>query len=218
MYKRASTDTTDQLKKKRSDNYMSSTLKSTGDRFDVNINKLVFLHGAYNMGAKYESRELITTVAHPGEIFSHPTGAAGEDNYLICPDACISPMGAFEIDFALIDVLTDDYTVGNDVPGILFHWNPGAMLQGIQCADQAGDVADAGKLLSTSSGTAGALKILTEVALVDPAGAGTGEAFNTGVVWGDMGSLHHNRTPMRQAYYQADASAIYTAVAYILNT
>lgn len=197
---------------------MSSTLKSTGDRFDVNINKKVALHGAYNLAIITQNREIITTAMHPGETFSYPTGAGGEDNYLICPDAGISPMGALEIEFALIDIHTDDYTVGNDVPGILYHQNPGALLQGIQCVDQIGDVADAGKLLSTSSGAAGALKILTEVALVDTNGTGNGECFAAGVVWGDMGSLHHNRCPMRQSYYQADADAAYTVVAYILNT
>ena len=197
---------------------MSSTLKSTGDRFDVNLNRKVALHGAYNLAIITQSREIITTAMHPGEWFSYPTGAGGEDNYLIGPDEGISPMGILEIEFGLIDILTDDYDVGNDVPGILYYQNPGGLLQGVQCADQAGDVADAGKLLCTASGAAGSLKILTEVALVDTNGTGTGEAYNPGVEWGDMGSLHHNRCPMRQAYYQADASAVYTCVAYILNT
>jgi len=197
---------------------MSSTLRSTGERFVVNINKKVGLHGAYNLAIITQNREIITTAFSPGEWFSYPTGAAGEDNYLIGPDEGISPIGIAEIEFALINVHTDDYTIGNDIPGILFHQNPGGLLQGIQCADQVGVVADAGKLLTTSSGVAGSLKILTEVALIDPAGPGTGEAFNSGVEWGDQGSLHHNRCPMRQAYYQADASAVYTCVAYILNT
>jgi hypothetical protein len=196
---------------------MSSTLKSTGDRIDPSNVKTVFVQGAYNLGAVYVSRELLTTAAHPGETISYPTGAAGEDNFLICPDEGISPIGLLEIDYGLVSGISTDYTVGDDVPGILYHWNPGALCTSVQCADQAGDVADAGKLLTTSSGEAGSLKILTEVALVDPAGSGTGEAYASGVTWGDQGSLHHNRCPMRQAYYQADASAAYTVTAWILN-
>lgn len=197
---------------------MSSTLRSTGDRIDCDDLKDVFVHGAYNQGAILVNLEIITTALHPGEGLSFPTGAGGEDNYLIHPDACISPIGVAEIDFDQISSCATDYGTGDDIPGIQFHWNPGALLRNIVCVDQVGDVADAGKLLSTSSGTAGAYKILTEVALVDPAGSGTGEAFNSGVTWGAMGSLHHNRTPLRQAYYQADASAAYDVVAYILNT
>jgi hypothetical protein len=196
----------------------TSTLYSTGERAVCNDLQYVFVHGAYNLGPVYVNREIITTALHPGEVLSYPTGAAGEDNYLINPDEGISPIGIAEIDFNQISSCATDYAIADDIPGILFHWNPGALLRNVVCKDQVGDVADAGKLLTTSSGAAGALKILTEVALVDPAGAGTGEAYASGVTWGDQGSLHHNRTPMRQAYYQADASADYDVVAYILNT
>ncbi len=197
---------------------INTTLKSTGDRIDCSNTRPIFVQGAYNLGAVYVSREIITTAMHAGETISYPTGAGGEDNWLICPDEGISPIGLLEVDFGIVAGVSTDYDTGDDVNAILYHWNPGALCQSVQCADQVGDVADAGKLLSTSSGVAGSLKILTEVALVDPSGAGTGEAFNTGVTWGDQGSLHHNRTPMRQAYYQADASAAYLVVAYILNT
>ncbi len=195
-----------------------TTLKSTGDRIDCSNLKPIFVHGAYNLGAVYISREIVTTALHAGETLSYPTGAGGEDNWLICPDEGISPVGVAEWEPSIVAGVSTDYDTGDDIRGIMYHWNPGALLQSVACADQVGDVADAGKLLTTSSGVAGSLKILTEVALVDPAGAGTGEAFNTAVTWGDQGSLHHNRTPMRQAYYQADASAGYTVVAYILNT
>ena len=197
---------------------INTTLKSTGDRRSCNNLHPIFVQGAYNLGAVYVWRELATTAAHPGETISYPTGAGGEDNWLICPDEGIAPIGLLELDLGIVAGNSTDYDTGDDIPGILYHWNPGALCQSVQMADQVGDVADAGKLLTTSSGVAGALKILTEVALVDPSGAGTGEAFNTGVTWGDQGSLHHNRCPMRQAYYQADASAGYLALAYILNT
>jgi len=46
--------------------------------------------------------------------------------------------------------------------------NPGAYIRNVVCIDQVGDVVEPDRLLSTSSGTVGAFKILTEVALVDP--------------------------------------------------
>ena len=197
---------------------MGSTIVSSGERITNNDLQEVFVHGAYNLGAVLTKLELVTTAVNPGMTLSFTTGAAGEDAYLINPDEGISPVAIAEIDFLQISSCATDYAVGDEIPGIMYHMNPGALCRNIVCKDQAGDVADAGKLLTTSSGAAGHLKILTEVALVDPSGAGTGEAFNTAVTWGDQGSLHHNRTPMRQAYYQADASADYDVVAYILNT
>jgi len=197
---------------------MSSTLRNTGERVVCNDLKYVFVHGAYNMSAIYTNLEILTTALHPGEGLSHPTGAGGEDNWLIHPDECISPQAIAEIDFDIISSCATDYSIGDDIPGIRYGDNPGALLRNIVCKDQVGDVADAGKLLSTSSGEAGAFKILTEIALVDPTGTGVGEAFNSAVTWGDQGSLHHNRCPLRQRYYQADASADYDVVAYILNS
>ena len=195
---------------------MGSVIVSTGDRVECDDLDTVWVHGAYNLGPVYEYLELLTTALHPGEGMSHPTGAGGEDNWLIHPDECLAPQAIAEIDFGLIASCATDYTVGDDIPGIRYNFNVGAMIRNVVCKDQVGDVADAGKLLTTSSGAAGAFKILTEVALVDPSGTGVGEAFNSGVTWGDQGSLHHNRCPLRQAYYEADNSADYDTVAYIL--
>ena len=197
---------------------MGSEIISTGDRVDCNDLMEVFVHGAYNLGPVLTPLELVTTAVNPGMTLSFTTAAGGEDGYLICPDEGITPVAIAEIDFSQISSCATDYGVGDEIPGIMYHWNPGALCRNIVCADQVGDVADAGKLLTTSSGAAGTLKILTEVALVDTNGTGTGEAYAPAVTWGDQGSLHHNRTPMRQAYYQADASADYDVVAWILNT
>ena len=194
-----------------------STLRNTGDRIDCDDLKYVGVHGAYNLGIITQNLEILTTALHPGEGLSHPTGAGGEDNWLIHPDECISPVAVAEIDFDIISSCASDYDIGDDIPGIFFRDNPGALIRNIVCKDQVGDVADAGKLLTTSSGAAGAYKILTEVALKDSV-TGSPEAFQDAVTWGDQGSLHHNRCPLRQAYYQADGSADYDVVAYILNT
>ena len=196
---------------------MGATLRNTGERISCDDDKYVFVHGAHNLGPVYTNLEILTTALHPGEGLSHPTGAGGEDNWLIHPDECISPQAVAEVDFDIVADCSVDYTVGDDIPGIRYGDNPGALLRNVVCKDQVGDVADAGKLLSTSSGAAGHFKILTEVPLKDSV-TGSPEAFNDAVTWGDQGSLHHNRCPLRQRYYQADGSADYDVVAYILNS
>jgi len=197
---------------------VGATIRSSGDKIDCDNLKLCFVQGAYNLGAVYEIKEIITTILHAGETVCYPTGAAGEDNILINPVEGISPIGLVEWDEAQVVGVSTDYAVADEVPTILYHWNPGALIRNVQCEDQAGDVADAGKLLTTSSTTAGYLMILTETALVDTNGTGTGEAYAPGLTWGDMGTLHHNRTPMRQAHFETDNNADYTVVAWILNT
>lgn len=196
---------------------MGSTIVSSGEKAIDNDLQEVFVHGAYNLGPVLTPLELATTAAHPGECMAHPTGAGGEDSWLICPDGSVNPVSILEIDFKLISSCATDYTVGNEVPGIKFHFNPGALLRNLQCVDQAGDVANAGGLLSTASGEAGAFKYLTETALASSA-TGTTESFAAATVLGAMAAIHGNRTPMRQAYYEADASAAYTCVGWILNT
>ena len=195
---------------------MGATIVSTGERIANNINDICFVHGAYNLGPIYEKRTLVTTAVHPGEILTHVQTAGGEDSYLIMPDKSDRAYAVAELDFKLIELSTDDYTITvHDIPGIPFHMNPGAYLRNIQCTDPDTVDVTPDNPLHTNSGAAGSLKALTEVALVDPAGTGTGEAFASGTVIGDLGATIMNRTPMRQAYFLTDPSAVYTTVAYI---
>ena len=199
---------------------MGSTIVSTGDRVECNDLDKVFVHGAYNLGPVYESRECEAAI-HPGEGIQYADGAGGEDGFILMADGSAIAIGVAEIDFGLISSCATDYTVGDDIPGVIFHWNPGALCRNIPCADQVGDTAKAGSLLHSSSAVAGSFKILVEGTLVDPSGAGTGEAFPSGAVIGAGANgelcLIAPRVYMRQAYYQADASAVYDTVAWILG-
>ena len=197
---------------------VGATLVSTGERIANNNLDICFVHGAYNLGAIYESREIITTAAHAGEIMAHVQTAGGEDNWLIMPDKSRNPYCILEWDEGLTVGVSTDYEVGNDVKAIPFHFNPGAICRNIQCADPDTVDCQPDHQLHTNSGTAGSLKVLTEVALVDTNGTGTGEAFNPGAVIGDLAATIANRTPMKQAYFLTDPSNPYTTVAYILNT
>jgi hypothetical protein len=196
---------------------VGATIVSTGERIVNNNLDICFVHGAYNQGPVYESREIITTAMHAGEIATHVRTAGGEDNWLIMPDKSAFPYCVLEWDEGLTVGVSADYDVGNDVRGIPFHKNPGAEIRNVQCADPTVDC-QPDHPLHTNSGTAGALKVHTEVALIDPAGSGTGEAFASATVIGDQGATIANRTPMRQMYFLTDPNAIYTTVAYILNT
>ena len=197
---------------------MSGTLVSTGERIANDNLDICFVHGAYNLGPVYESREIITTAMHAGEIVTHVRTAGGEDNWLIMPDKSPFAYGVLEWDPGIVAGVSTDYAVGDDVKAIPYHFNPGAICRNIQCADPDTVDCQPDHQLHTNSAVAGSLKVLTEVALVDPSGAGTGEAFNTGAVIGDLAATIANRTPMKQAYFLTDPSAAYVTVAYILNT
>ena len=197
---------------------MSGTLVSTGEKiFNSNLD-ICFVQGAYNLGPIYESREIITTAMHAGEIVTHVRTVGGEDNWLIMPDKSAFPYGVLEWDPGLTPGVSTDYSTGDDVKGIPFHLNPGAYIRNVQCEDPDTVDVQPDHQLHTNSGTAGHLKALTEVALVDTNGTGTGEAFNPAAVIGDLAATIANRTPMRQAYFLTDPSASYVTVAYILNT
>ena len=194
---------------------LGATIVSTGERAVTNALELVFVHGLHNFGCVYESREIITTAMHAGEIATHVQTVGGEDNWLIMPDKSAQAYAVLELDLGLTTLMSVDYDVGNDVKGIPFWRNLGALLQSVQCADPDTQDVTPDHVLHTNSGTAGSLRAIKEAVLVDPAGAGTGEAFTSGVVVGDMGSMIVNRSPMRQAYFLTDPSAAYVTVAYI---
>ena len=194
---------------------LGATIVSAGERAVVNALELVFVHGLHNFGCVYESREIITTAMHAGEIATHVQTVGGEDNWLIMPDKSAQAYAVLELDLGLVTKMSDDYEVGNDVKAIAFWRNLGALLQSIQCADPVGQDVTPDHVLHTNSGQAGYLKAVTEAVLVDPAGAGTGEAFTSGVVIGDEGSHISNRSPMRQSYFLTDPNADYVTVAYI---
>jgi hypothetical protein len=199
---------------------MGSTIVSSGEKVINNDLQHVFVHGAYNLGPVLEYAEIEAAI-HPGEGIQYADGAGGEDGFILMADGSAIAIGVAEIDFLQIDDCSIDYTVGDNIPGLLFHWNPGALVRNISCADQVGDTAMAGTLLHSASGLAGGFKILNEGPLED-ANGGTGEAFDDGAVLGAGANgekaILANRTYMRQKYYQADASAVYNAVAYFLNS
>ena len=194
---------------------MGSTIVSSGEKVVVNDLQSVFVHGAYNLGPVYEYAEIEAAI-HPGEGIQYADGAGGEDGFILMADGSSIAIGVAEIDFLQIDDCSIDYTTGDNIPGLLFHWNPGALVRNIPCVDQVGDTAKAGSYLHSASGAAGQFKILVETALVS-SNTGTTEAYNAAIVLGDEGAIHAPRCYMRQNYYQTDASAAYDVVAYFLN-
>ena len=193
---------------------MGSTIVSSGDKVANNDLQSVFVHGAYNLGPVYEYAEIEAAI-HPGEGIQYADGAGGEDGFILMADGSTIAIGVAEIDFLQISSCATDYTVGDNIPGLLFHWNPGALVRNIPCVDQVGDTAKAGSLLH-SAGTAGYFKILVETALT-ASDTGNTESYAAATVLGQEAAIHAPRCYMRQSYYQADASAEYDTVAYFLN-
>jgi hypothetical protein len=190
------------------------TIDGAGEKIICNNLEPVYVYGAYGLGPVYETRPAEAAI-HAGECIQHASGAGGEDGWVLSTDESYLAYGLAEIDFGQMASCATDFASGDQLPGIAFHLHPGAYCRNIQAADPAANI-EPDTLFTTSSGTAGSLKNLVEVALVDPAGAGTGEAFNSGVTWGDMGSLHHPRLHVRNAYYIANPAAAHTFVGYLL--
>lgn len=193
---------------------VGSTLVSTGERIVCDDTQIIFAHGAYNLGAVYESRYLAEAM-HPGEGLSHSTGANGEDNYILHTVKSATAYGVCEIDFGMIDNCTVDYVITVDAPpSIPYHMNPGAYLRNIVCVDPTA-IINPDQCLLISPVTAGSFIPLIEVELVDPAGSGTGEAFASGTLVGTAAATQAGRTPMRAAYGLADPNNPVDIVAYI---
>jgi len=137
---------------------MGSTIRSTGDRIDNHNLKPCFVQGAYNLGAVIVSRELETTAVHPGEgIDPGAAAGGGEDNYIEMANASVLCLGIAELDLGMIAGASSDYALGDEIPGLLFHWNLGALVRNVQLVDPAAAI-EPGRLLGTTSGTAGSFK------------------------------------------------------------
>ena len=193
---------------------MGSTIVSSGDKIVNNNLQQVFVHGAYNLGPVYEYAEIETAVIHPGEGVEHDKGAGGEDSVTLHTAKSATMYGVLEIDFLQISSCATDYPAGDNIPIIPYHMNPGAYLRNIQCVDPTADI-EPDQQLIISPASAGSFIQLIEEALVDPSGAGTGEAFNTGAVIGDADAIFAGRSPMRNVQFIADTGAAHTVVAYI---
>jgi len=198
---------------------MGATIVSAGIRIVCNNNQHVFVHGAWNLGVVLENRELSTTAMHPGEGIDQLQTSDGEDSYIISPDGTAYQYGALEIDFGLVDDCSVDYAVGNDVPGIPFHMNPGAYLRNISMVDPVTSDISPDEPLHTKSGTAGSwIAYHTETTFVDSDDA-AGEAYAPGVVVGAEGSAVKNRINLKHAYFLADPGpGPHSVVAYIVLT
>jgi hypothetical protein len=195
---------------------MGSTLVSTGDRIDNDINKICFVIGAYRQGPVYENRNLSTTAAHPGEHVDHVATAGGEDYFIIGPDATCYSYGILELDKGIIATTATDYTFATDEPpAIPYHLNPGAYLRNVQFVDPVSSDVSPDEPACTISGTAGAfISHHTGDTFVD-SDTSDGEAFSAGTTEATIGAQTRSRLPIRSAYFLSDPSDAYTDVVYL---
>ncbi len=189
------------------------TIKVEGDRVDNNNKKKVGVLGAYNLSIIEITRELVTDSAHAGEFLMPPTGAGGEDKRQLCDDK--SPRGDswVEWDPAQSAGVSTDHTAADEIITLPIRLNRGALLRNVQCIDPAGNV-DSMTPLCTSSGTQGALMVVTELTFaVD---SDTHYAFQTNTAGTNAAAgdflINWLRTPAIQQYYLADPNANYLTV------
>jgi hypothetical protein len=152
---------------------------------------------------------------YPGYWFQWDTGASGEDDFILSADKSVYTAGILDIDFGLIDLVTDAYTVTTDVvPGIEFRLNAFATFQSAAIADPAANT-DANIALTSSSGTAGMVKAVTEATL--NATSGTGHyAFSSATLGTNTssGQFILGRVYARTLYYKANPAADYRDLCY----
>ena len=192
---------------------MGSTIVSSGEKIANNNLQSVFVHGAYNLGPVLEYFEIETDTIHPGEGVEHDKGAGGEDTVTLHTVRSATMYGIAEIDFLQISSCATDYAIGDNIPVIPYHMNPGAYLRNIQCVDPTADL-EPDQQLIIDPGTAGSFIQLIEVALV-ASDTGNTESYTGGIVIGDAGAIFAGRSPMRNAYFITDTGAVHTVVAYI---
>lgn len=194
---------------------MGSTLKTTGEHIACDDTLPVFVKGAYNLGPVYENREVETAAIHPGEGIEHDKGAGGEDSYTLHTDGSVTAYGLAEIDFAQIALCSTDYAVGDDIPGLAYHLNPGAYVRNVVCVDPVSQNVEPDVPLTTASGTAGAFLAVIEPTLATEAdNLGFNAAASVGGATAN-GTTILSRCHIRQAYYLADPSLAYDTVGYI---
>lgn len=193
-----------------------TSVTDTGTRLTNNTGEPIFVEGAYRLGAVYEFRTIKTgNTMYPGYAYQHDTGANGEDDFILSADKSVVTIGILEIDFGLINLVTDAYTVTTDVvPGIKFHRNPGCIMQSVQMADPAANT-DADTALTSSSGTAGQLKAVTEATLNNTSNTGH-YGFSTATLGTNTagGTFILGRVYCRTLYYKANPAAAYRDLVY----
>ena len=195
-----------------------TSVTETGTRLTNNTARLIFVEGAYRMAAVYQYRTIKTgNTMYPGYAYQHDTGASGEDDFILSADKSVKTIGILEMDEGLCanGLVTDAYTVTTDVvPGIKFHLNKGCIMQSVAIADPAANT-DADTHLSSSSGTAGMLKAVTEATLNNTSGTGH-YAFgaNTLGTNGSTGQFILGRVYAQTLYYKANPSADYRDLVY----
>ena len=193
---------------------VKSVIRSTGEKIVDDDTKHVFVQGAYNLGPIIEHKEIATAGIHPGEGVDNAAGAAGEDTIVLMLDKSLNPLGVLEIDFGMVKDCSVDYAVSDDVPVIVFHFNPGALCRNIAIIDPSTHI-KANQGLTSSSGTAGHFADYVECDVVVEDATKFCFANTAAGVNGASGTMLYTRIYMRSKYYVTDPTGVSTVVAYV---
>lgn len=194
------------------------TIVQSGDRIDNHNKKKVGVLGMYNLPLIEWTRELVTDSSHPGETLMPPTGAGGEDKRQLATDKTITANAFHEWDPGLGVGVSTDVAAGKEVPILPFNMNRGAYCRNIQFVDPGGNV-EPETPVCTSSGSSGALQVVTELTFETGTSSG-GFEFQVNTMGTNAAAgtymLDFLRTVAIMPYYLADPSAAVTEVVYIL--
>lgn len=135
---------------------MGSTLKPGGQRAVCDINKKIFVMGAYGLGPVYQNFEVVTAGFTPGMTVDPVPSVGLEEQCTIGANASVMVIGIAEVDFGLSADATVAYNTTDSAIVIMPHWNPGALLRNLWRVTAGADT-EHGDYWGTTSGTAGCL-------------------------------------------------------------
>lgn len=192
-----------------------TAVTSSGTRLVNSNTKPVFVQGAYREGPVYENRTIKTGITlYAGYGIQHDTGADGEDEWILMADKSAVCYGVLELDLGLISIMTTAYTAATDlVDAIPWRLNPCCVLQSVALANPAANI-DADIAITSSSGTAGMFKAVTEATLLNS--FTSTYCFQTGTLGTNAaaGTFVLPRVYGRTLYYKANPAADYRDLIY----
>lgn len=198
--------------------YYRGTLRSSGTKIVTSLYDKIYVEGPHGEAAIYLAREIKTgSTPTPGMGLTHDTAADGEDEWVTAADKTALCCAVAEYDPGQLTTgNTAAYTANDSIEGIFFPANYGAILQSVRCVDPATNINAMGHL-TTSSGTAGKFKDVTEATLL--------QSFTNTYTWqtstlgtnAAAGTFILSRVPLRQLYGLTDPGAAYNTVAVIFG-
>ncbi len=194
------------------------TNRDSGVKLATSANDKIFVEGPHGEPVVYWTRLIKTgNTPTPGMGASLDTGASGEDEFVTHTDKSPHVAVIIEADFGQLADADTAFAANDECDGIIILANLGAIVQSLRIVDPGANV-NAWTPLTSSSGTAGKFKPITELTMETGSDTG-GYQFQVNTLGTNAaaGTFILPRNYARQLYYLADPQAAYATVAMLGN-